>query len=108
MDEVRKEMDRIRRWRRWVTRWIVIFSILVIVGQWQNQQDSQHNKERIADIQHSRVLGCQATYNSIREVFKPFFPPPGHRTAKQKHDLAKFNAIIKRHKVHCRRQVAAS
>lgn len=53
------------------------------------------NTARIKEIQKSRLESCKRTYNGIREVFIPFFPPPP-RTHKQKADLKKFNTTINR------------
>lgn len=101
MDEVKREISKQRKWRRRVNVWIIVFSTFVIQGQVQNRQDAHNNKNRIADIQQSRVAGCQGTYDSIRIVFEPFFPPPKLRTARQRRDLAKLNTIIAQQKAKC-------
>jgi hypothetical protein len=69
----------------------------------QNQQLVQENKNRIKDIQQSRIRSCQTTYFGIREVFKPFFPPPP-RTVEQQQDLDKFNTTINRLILQCKKQ----
>ena len=107
MDEIRREVTRQKKWRRWLTVFIVISALFNIWGVVQNRSDSQNNQNRIVDIQASRVQGCKNNYEALRQVFLPFFPPQGHRTVKQKSDLAKFNTIINRHIVKCAVQVAA-
>jgi hypothetical protein len=53
----------------------------------------RENSQRIKEIQKSRVDSCKRTYNGIREVFLPFFPPPP-RTPQQIDNLEKFNTTI--------------
>lgn len=65
---------------------------------------SQQNKDRIVDIQSSRVDSCKQTYESFHKVFKPFIPPPP-RAKKQQEDLDKFNAIISKLKKGCTKQI---
>jgi hypothetical protein len=60
----------------------------------------QANSDRIHDIQQSRVDSCERTYEGIREVFKPFYPPKP-RTLKQIQDLETFNDTINNLKAHC-------
>lgn len=61
------------------------------------------NKDRIKDIQVSRVDSCKKTYEGIREVFQPFFPNPP-RTQKQIDDLETFNTTINNLKKGCDKQ----
>lgn len=65
---------------------------------------AKENDNRITDIQTSRLESCISTYEGIREVFKPFFPPPP-RTKQQQADLDKFNKTINDLKLKCRKQV---
>lgn len=81
------------RWRL-LTVWIIVFSLAV--GYAIRVQREQTN-----DIQKSRLHSCQASYEGIREVFKPFFRPPDVQTAKEKADQLKFNSIIDRRKAKC-------
>jgi len=68
---------------------LVGFSLILL-----NERDlGKQNKERIQDIQQSRIDSCVKTYRSIHEVFLPFFPPPP-RTKKQQANLDKFNTKI--------------
>jgi hypothetical protein len=92
------------RWRFFQV-WVVVFTIVVIWLIRDNNHLGQQNKARISDIQVSRVASCRTTYESFREVFSPFFPPPGKRSPKQARDLKKFNNIIDRKKRKCIRQV---
>lgn len=78
-----KERKRQRMFRRALIVWIVVFSFISLLGQYNNHQ-------RINDIQKSRVFSCQRNYLTTRDIFKPFFPPKKHRTAKQQHDIEKF------------------
>lgn len=92
------------RWRflRW---WIIIVSIALMFQYTQIRDSVQQNKQRITDIQASRIVSCITTYESFRQVFKPFFPPPGHRTVKQNQDLNKLNKIVVARKKQCVVQV---
>jgi hypothetical protein len=62
-----------------------LFAVLVGFGKVvADLQDNSHrigvlvveNSNRIKEIQKSRLESCKRTYNGIREVFLPFFPPP--------------------------------
>jgi hypothetical protein len=64
------------------------------------------NNNRISDIQQSRITSCERTYEAFNQVFRPFFPPPQHRTAKQQHDLAKLHRTIRRLERHCTDQTS--
>lgn len=77
------ELEKLRRWKKRVVIWIVIFTGLVMWGVYQN-------KQRINDIQKSRVYSCQQNYLRTRGIFKPFFPPKSKRSDKQKADIKRF------------------
>lgn len=64
-------------------------------------------KQTINDVNHSRRISCERTYEGIRDVFRPFFRPPLVRTAKERRDIRKFNRIINGLKARCDKQVAA-
>jgi len=61
-----------------IGRWIVfnalatVVLLLIILGiagvGWYS------NRQRIADIQQSRVTSCEKTYGAFLDVFRPFFP----------------------------------
>src|SRR3954469_9456779 len=68
---------------------LVGFSLIVL----NERSLGRENKNRIRDIQKSRIDSCIKTYRSIHEVFEPFFPPPP-RTKKQQIMLDKFNTKI--------------
>jgi hypothetical protein len=87
--------------------WLVLV-IAVAVGFYRIEKLGKENTNRISDIQSSRRESCEATYNSFHIIFDPFLPPAEHRTAKQKHDLAKFNRIIDKKIKECRQQVATA
>lgn len=69
------------------------------------RQLSKENKNRIEDIQRSRLESCKTTYEGIREVFKPFFPKEP-RTQKQQDALDLFNKKIIELQLKCVRQVS--
>lgn len=62
------------------------------------------NSHRIHEIQSSRTVSCERTYEGIREVFRPFFRPPDKSTPKEKADQLKFNITIDRLKKNCSKQ----
>jgi hypothetical protein len=62
------------------------------------------NSHRISDIQQSRLVSCQRTYEGIREVFSPFFLPANKETPKQAENRHKFNTTINRLKEGCSHQ----
>lgn len=92
---------------------LLVIALVIALGKIQvvaNQANSvaeanRHlvieNRHRVEDIQRSRVHSCRQTYESFNQVFKPFFRPAKLQTPKEKHDLAKFKAIIKRLKSKC-------
>lgn len=51
------------------------------------------NNNLIKEIQKSRIESCQRTYEGVREVFRPLFPPPP-RTKEQSRSLKLFNETI--------------
>jgi hypothetical protein len=121
MEERRKRY--IWRWRA-LTIWIVIFTIAVGLAINQNRAQDRRdhtqaveaarlagetsrlalaNEDRIEEIQESRVISCKRTYEGIREVFGPFFPPPP-RTKEEQTNLNKFNNRIDDLKSRCSKQ----
>lgn len=92
------------RWRM-LTLWIIVFSLFVAWTVQGVRNSSQHNRSRIVDIQQSRLNSCRTTYESIRQVFKPFFSPKANRTPKQQHDIDLFNSTINDRKAKCIKQV---
>lgn len=77
-----------------LTIWILgftIFSLYLFI----------ENGYRVNDIQKGRVASCQKTYESIRDVFKPFFAPPNNRTQEQTDQIRKFNNTIDARKAGC-------
>lgn len=114
--------DRRRRdlwFRRVLITWVIVFTIAV---GWSIRKERENtdklanntqnvaalvkqNKERITDIQQSRVESCKSIYESFHAVFDPFFPPPRQRTQKQKDDFKKFNKIIAGRVAKCKQLV---
>jgi membrane-associated HD superfamily phosphohydrolase len=70
------------------------------------QNLSVENKNRIKDIQISRIESCKKTYEGIREVFKPFFPKDP-KTKRQIENLELFNTTIDNLKKGCEKQTKA-
>lgn len=66
------------------------------------------NSHRINDIQQSRVISCQHTYSAFHQVFKPFLPPVASQNAQEKHDIAVFNATIRRLTRQCVKQTSVT
>lgn len=111
----------IRRRNKWKWRllgiWIILMSAAVIWGYYANQSridDNQKinqrqindNKNRINDIQDSRLSSCKQTFEGIREVFKPFEPKKGEKsTPEQRRNWIKFNNTIDKLKAKCSAQV---
>lgn len=97
---------------RWfLIAWMIAFTALTVWALVRLQDVSDRNREliranqaRTAEIQEARLSSCRQTYEGIREVFRPFFPPAAHRTAEQRRDVRKFNQTIDRRKAQCGRQ----
>lgn len=90
-----------RIWHWLLIIWLTGFTVALIFAY-------DANSNRVSDIQKSRLASCERTYEGIREVFKPFFPPKGKATPKQLSDQAKFNHTINRLKTRCATQVKSS
>lgn len=78
-------------------------TVLVAENQKRIADIQRVNQRRIQDIQATRIESCQKTYAGIREVFKPFFPPPP-RTQEQQDNLDKFNETIRTLQKGCAQQ----
>lgn len=95
---------------REISKWMVfnaaatVALVLIVAGIAALGWYSNH--ARINDIQASRIESCRHTYEGIREVFRPFFPPRGHRTKRQRHQVTKFNHQVDRLKRGCVAQTA--
>jgi hypothetical protein len=63
------------------------------------------NKNFLSEIQISRQINCLHTYEGIREVFLPFFPPSKGRTLEQQKNLDKFNETVNDLKIECAKQI---
>lgn len=95
-EELLKERQRNKRFRKQMRIFMVVFGAVAIFGIYSNTQ-------RIHDIQQSRLTSCQRNYITTREIFKPFFPPKKHRTAKQAGDIKRFIKLTNPNK--CYKQV---
>jgi len=82
--------------KRLLVAWIIVFTL------WQ-VWDNRENRMRVDEIQQAREESCQRTYEGIREVFKPLFPPKPNPT--QKESLKTFNDTIDDLKSQCDTQV---
>lgn len=96
----KKEAIHPWRWRA-LAVWIVLFTLVGIWAIHNGRALGEANKERIADIQASRIKSCEQNYASIRQIFKPFFPPKAQQTPKQRNDLKKFNNLISQRIKQC-------
>jgi hypothetical protein len=63
------------------------------------------SSEQYDDLQRSRLLSCHHTYEGVREVLLPFFPPEGERTAAQQRNLDTLDRTVERLKAGCETQV---
>lgn len=78
--------------------WMIALTIIVIFMVTANRQ-------RIDDIQTSRINSCRATYRSFPEMFKPFFPPNRSKwTDKQEADWNKLQNRATELASKCKRQ----
>ena len=78
-------------------------TLLVSENQKRIADIQQVNHDRIQDIQEARIESCEKTYAGIKEVFRPFFPPPP-RTPEQQRDLDTFNETIRVLQSGCKQQ----
>lgn len=111
VDKTDKKVKKIKSFPFVITIIIIsiIFFVILVAFSWlviKSQNLADENKNRITDIQHSRIESCKQNYEGIKEVFKPFFPPPP-RTQEQQDNLDKFNATILRLKNNCIKQTKA-
>lgn len=79
--------------RHLLLAWIVVFTVAAAYAL-------RENRQRISDIRSVRIVSCHQTYEGVREIFRPFFPP-APRTVKQQRDLDKFNRTIDQLKTRC-------
>lgn len=59
------------------------------------------NHERLMDIQQERLESCRRGYEGVRQVFRPFFSPPGKRKPAERKTIRKFDRIVDHLKAHC-------
>ena len=88
-------------WRALLTLWIIGASVAIYLGYNANNKRVDESHKIIVQIQESRVESCQANYEGIRKVFKPFFPDPRTADSKQLTNLVRFNRIIDHQKKQC-------
>lgn len=74
---------------------VVLFVLLLVLGGWVWSSGSKRTSEN-----------CHQTFIGIREVFRPFLPPPpkGKLTPAQKverDNFRKFNRTVDRLESHC-------
>ena len=73
---------------------VIVNTALVIGVLHINTSRIADNRERIRDIQESRVFSCRQTYRAFHLVFDPFLPKPEMRTPRQREDIAAFNKTV--------------
>jgi hypothetical protein len=61
--------------------------------------------EQYDELQRSRLVSCQQTYEGVREVLLPFFPHPRQRTPAHQRNLEKLDRTVNRLKARCETQV---
>jgi hypothetical protein len=81
------------RWRL-LTAWIFIFTMVCIYL-------IASNRNTLHNVQAGRVASCKKTYESIRQVFKPFAVPVKKRTERQRIQSNTFNNTINSLKRQC-------
>lgn len=81
--------------------WLVLV-IAVIIGFAKLSTLASENRNRIADIQESRIETCHSIYQSFHVIFDPLTPPPGKRTRKQQRNIERFNKLIDKKTRECR------
>lgn len=74
--------------------WVIVFSVTSIYAL-------RENRQRINDIQNSRILACKQNYTVIADVFSQFFPPPQIRTHEQDVEIQKFLDSVNKGKKTC-------
>jgi len=86
--------------------WIIVFTLATgyALRETREQAVSQEalsveNKQRIADIQQSRIDSCKANYESIREVFFVLVGRPTDRRTRRR--AVRFNEYIDQKKMGC-------
>ena len=57
------------------------------------------NRNRIADVQESRLESCRASYEGVRQLLRPFFPH--HPDAAERAALNRFNRRVEFFKAAC-------
>lgn len=84
---------------------VVALAVFVFVD---TTNRTAQNRERIGDIQRSRVESCERSYEGIREVFRPLFPRSDDPATPRNelNDLATFNRTIDRLKAGCAQQIS--
>jgi len=92
------------RWRG-LTVWIIVFSLVVVFSYRQTQDLVEQNKERISDIQLSRIESCKANYNGIYTVAVSLYPPAPVRSIAQAESLSRLNETVAKLKLKCKKQV---
>lgn len=92
------------RWRAMTALWIVS-AVGWIYTYEANKHRTSDNRERIADVQASRVESCERTYNAIQAIFQPFFPHGKSATPQQLAQLDKFQTLIDKKTRECKVQV---
>lgn len=66
-----------------------------------NGERSDADSRIITDIQADRLKSCMATYEGIRQVFKPFFRTKSQRTDDEQRQIDKFNQRVDFLKSRC-------
>lgn len=73
----------------------------------ENARLARENRRRIAEIQRSRVLSCERTYQAFVDLFTPSIPPSSQQTPEERKRTQDFFRRVEQKKAECAKQVSA-
>jgi hypothetical protein len=82
--------------------WLVLFTALTFYALRESSELADENRNRIVEIQLARASSCRQTYEGVREVFRPLFPPQPDEQTQDRLDT--FNQTIDDLKAACVKQ----
>jgi hypothetical protein len=93
------------RWRfLWI--WIAVFSCVIIWAIRDIRNLTDENKERIAEIQDSRIASCQQTYTILQTLIIQSVPPNTKLTGER---LDRYNSFLQLvNPAKCKAQISKS
>jgi len=94
-----------RRWKA-LTIWIAIFSLVVIWVLHDTSKLIDENKQRIAEIQDSRIASCQQTYTILQTLIIQSVPQDTKLTGEA---LDRYNSFLQLvNPAKCKAQISKS